>query len=142
MQYKISTEELVAIEPGDRIVLIAEFSKSELAGELLVVQTLDTILIVQIVDGKNVSISPEAIKRVKASNKITRPEIRPLVEDVLQNVLVSETDRFVKEKIEELVTQKFFDAIAKDAIKALVKNELGKALRDAANLIDPPKVVK
>lgn len=97
MQYKISTEELVAIEPGDRIVLIAEFSKSELAGELLVVQTLDTILIVQIVDGKNVSISPEAIKRVKASNKITRPEIRPLVEDVLQNVLVSETDRFVKE---------------------------------------------
>lgn len=140
MKYNIADNSEVTIEPGDRVVLIDQYAQGELSGELLVVQTLETILIVQLrKNDKNQAISPESIKEAKLSNKVTRQELRPLIEEQAEPIIAKEVKKAVKAEIEKLVTQKFFDDIAKDALKVMVRNELGLALRQAANAIDPPK---
>lgn len=140
MILKIANGTEIDIETGDLVEVVDSFKQKELDGNLLVIRVTETTVIVESKkNGKPQVISPTIIKEITKVNKVKRADVVEVLKDVAPDVIEKEVKKVLKQSLPELMTQKFIDDIAKDALKSMVRNELGLALRQAANLIDPPK---
>jgi len=144
MQVKISSGDIVEINKKSKILLVSEYQE-KFPGYLDVKEIFETYVIAFTERNKKdgsrdfVAFSYLLVADIVSPQEIQKADLKPLVKTVLEEILPDLIGNAVKDAVKDKLIPQIFDNAAKAVVAAQVQNELGKALRQAANTIDPPK---
>lgn len=136
MKYTISTGKEVEITINDKVLLIDEFQE-KFKGYLPVLSTFQDYLILEVPEtGEKISFSPKLIQDVAGAGTPTIEQLKPLVEQILNEELPALIEPLVLQVVKDKLTPEFFEQIAAQVVADAVRLEMSKQFSAIALILE------
>jgi hypothetical protein len=132
MRYIIATKEEIDINVGDEVRLVDDF-QAKLPGFFLVVEALETYLVIDFKESGIFGFSPELIAAVKKKGSDVPIDLSEQVVAIVNNVLPGIAEQVINDAIKKQVTPEFIESLIPGVVENRVRQTVGSILIEVGN---------